>query len=260
MKTGKPWRVVLAGMDFGFTLTPPVMRRVVALLSWMTGFTFLFGLVFGEFFGDLPQRVFHGFHPLFDRLQSITMYFYLSVGFGLAQVYLGLVMEMIKAVRHHERKEFLEAAAMLTGSTTVFVWLGTQVHILPRSFFSAVMLVSAVLFLLALLASASASSAMWVMESISTFGAIISYARIFAVGIASLALAIVANTLGGQAGTLFIGIFVGAVAQVLFFGLTIIGHIIQPARLNWVEFFSRFKYYQDTGHPYRPFQRTGGGV
>jgi V/A-type H+/Na+-transporting ATPase subunit I len=260
MKAGKPWRVILAGMDFGFTLTPPVMRRVVALLSWMTGFTFLFGLVFGEFFGDLPQRVFHGFHPVFDRLESITTYFYLSVGFGLAQVYLGLVLEMMKAVRHRERKEFLEAVAMLTGSLTVFVWLGTQVHILPRSFFSPVMAVAAVLFLLSILASASASSAMWVMESISTFGAIISYARIFAVGVASLALAIVANTIGGRVPALFIGIFVGAVAQILFFGLTIIGHIIQPARLNWVEFFSRFKYYQDTGRAYRPFQRTGGGA
>jgi V/A-type H+-transporting ATPase subunit I len=260
MKAGKPWRVVLAGMDFGFTLTPPVMRRVVALLSWMTGFTFLFGLIYGEFFGDLPERVFHGFHPLFDRLEGITTYFYLSVGFGLAQIYLGLALEMVKAVRHRERKEFLEAVAMLTGATTVFLWLGTQVHILPRSFFSPVMAVSAVLFLLAILASASASSAMWVMESISTFGAIISYARIFAVGVASLALAIVANTVGGRTGVLFIGILVGAVAQVLFFGLTIIGHIIQPARLNWVEFFSRFKYYQDTGRAYRPFQRSGGGA
>ena len=260
MKAGKPWRVVLAGMDFGFTLTPLAMRRVVALLTWMTGFTFLFGFVFGEFFGDLPHRIFPGFHPLWDRYEFRTTYFYLSVGFGLAQVYLGLVLEMMKAVRHRERREFLEAVAMMTGATTIFLWLATQVSILPRSFFSPVMLGSAVLFLLSLLASASLSSAMWLMESISTFGAIISYARIFAVGIASLALAIVANTLGGGIAALFIGIFVGAVAQILFFGLTIIGHFIQPARLNWVEFFSRFKYYQDTGRAYRPFQRSGGGA
>lgn len=259
-KTGKAWRVILAGMDFGFTLTPTVMRRVVALLSWMTGFTFLFGLVFGEFFGDLPQRLVPGFHPLFDRLEGINTYLYLSVGFGLAQVYLGLFLEMMKAVRHRERTEFLEAAAMLTGGTTVFLWLATQVHVLPASFFSPVMLGSAVLFLLSLLLSFSLGSLMWIMESISTFGAIISYARIFAVGVASLALAVVANTIGGRVPVLILGIFVGAVAHLMFFGLTIIGHILQPARLNWVEFFSKFKYYQDTGHPYRPFQRTGGGA
>jgi V/A-type H+-transporting ATPase subunit I len=258
-KQGKPWRVVLGGMDFGFTLTPIVMTRVVALLTWMTSFTFLFGLVFGEFFGDLPQRLFH-YRPLFDRLEGINTYLYLSVGFGLAQVYLGLFMEMVKAVRHQERKEFLESVAMLFGSTTVFLWLATQVRVLPSSFFSPVMLACAVLFLLTLLASASFGSLMWIMESISTFGAIISYARIFAVGVASLALAIVANTIGGRVPIVILGILVGAVAHVMFFGLTIIGHILQPARLNWVEFFSKFKYYQDTGHAYRPFRRTGGEV
>jgi len=262
-QAGRPWRAVVGGMDFGFTLRPAVLRSVVTVLSWMTGFTFLFGIIFGEFFGDIPERFIPGFHPLFDRVALIEVYLYLSIGFGLAQVYLGLVIAMVKAVRHRERKEFFEALALASGAGTVFLWLATQVHVLPSSFFSPVMLVAAVVFLLSLIFSYTLSSWMWVMESISTFGAILSYARIFAVGMASLALAIVANTLGGgYTGTfskIVLGIFVGAVAHVIFFGLTIIGHILQPARLYWVEFFSKFKYYQDTGQPYRPFQRTGGG-
>jgi V/A-type H+-transporting ATPase subunit I len=257
-RAGRPWRVVLAGMDFGFTLTPAVMRSVVALLGWMTAWTFLFGIIFGEFFGDLPTRLFH-IHPLWDRLEGITVYLYLSIGFGLAQVYLGLILQMVKAVRHGERTELLEAIALLTGATTVFLWLATQVHVLPAQFFSPLMLLSAVVFLLSLLLSWSLGSLMWIMESVSTFGNIISYARIFAVGMASLGLAVVANNLGGGFPVVVLGIFVGAVAHLMFFGLTIIGHILQPARLHWVEFFSKFKYYQDTGHAYRPFQSTGGG-
>ncbi len=261
-RAGRPWRVVLAGMDFGFTLTPIVMRQVVALLTWMTTWTFVFGVVFGEFFGNLPEIVIHRFNPawqpLFNRQEGATVFLYLSIGFGLVQVYLGLLLGMMKAVRHGDRKEIFETLAMITGATTVFLWLATQVRVLPASFFSPIMLGSAVAFLLSLLLSFTLTSLMWVMESISTFGAIISYARIFAVGVASLALAIVANTLGGGLPIIILGVFVGAVAHVLFFGLTIIGHILQPARLHWVEFFSRFKYYQDTGHPYRPFQRTGG--
>jgi V/A-type H+-transporting ATPase subunit I len=132
--------------------------------------------------------------------------------------------------------------------------------VLPHGIFSRALLGSAVVFLLSLVLSFTLGSVMWVMESISTFGNFISYARIFAVGMASLALAIVANTLGSGFSALVIGVFVGAVAHVMFFSLTIIGHILQPARLYWVEFFSKFKYYQDTGHPYRPFQRTGGGT
>ncbi len=260
---GRPWRAKIAGLDFGFTLGPAVLWSVVAVLTWITAYTFLFGIIFGEFFGSLPERFIPGFHPYFDRLNLITIYLYISIGFGLAQVYLGLFLEMAKAVRHGERKELLEAVALASGGGTIFLWLATQVHVLPSSFFSPVMLGAAVVFLLSLVFSYTLGSLMWVMESISTFGAIISYARIFAVGMASLALAIVANTLGGgYTGTfskIILGIFVGAVAHVLFFGLTIIGHILQPARLHWVEFFSKFKYYQDTGHPYRPFQRTGGG-
>ncbi len=262
---GRPWKVVLAGMDFGFTLTPKVMWEVVTLLGWMTAWTFIFGLVYGEFFGDLPEHFF-GVHPLFDRLAGINIYLYLSIGFGLAQVYLGLFLQMVKAVRHRERREFLEAVALASGSLTVFLWLATQVHVLPASFFSPVMLGAAVLFLLSLIFSFTLSSLMWIMESVSTFGSIISYARIFAVGVASLALAIVANTLGGantpggRFPVIILGIFVGAVAHLIFFGLTIIGHILQPSRLYWVEFFSKFKYYQDTGHPYRPFRHTGGEI
>jgi V/A-type H+-transporting ATPase subunit I len=260
---GRPWRAAVAGLDFGFTLSPAVLRSVVTVLTWMTVWTFVFGAIYGEFFGDLPERVIPGFHPLFDRLTLITIYLYISIGFGLAQVYLGLMMQMAKAVRHGERKELFEALAMLSGGTTIFLWLATQVHVLPARFFSPIMAAAGVVFLLSLLLSYTLGSLMWVMESISTFGSIISYARIFAVGMASLALAIVANTLGGGYTGAFskivLGIVIGAVAHVLFFGLTIIGHILQPARLYWVEFFSKFKYYQDTGHPYRPFQRTGGG-
>ena len=262
-QAGRPWRAVIGGMDFGFTLRPAVLRSVVTLLSWMAGYTFLFGIIFGEFFGDLPERFIPGFHPLFNRVELIQVYLYLSIGFGLAQVYLGLIIEMVKAVRLQERKEFFEALALASGGGTIFLWLATQVHVLPSSFFSPVMLAAAVVFLLSLVFSFTLSSWMWVMESISTFGAILSYARIFAVGMASVALAIVANTLGGGYTGAFskviLGIFIGAVAHVIFFGLSIISHILQPARLYWVEFFSKFKYYQDTGHPYRPFQRTGGG-
>ncbi len=256
---GRPWRVVLGGIDFGFTLTPTVIRQSAAVLGWMTAWTFLFGIVFGEFFGDLPERLIPGFHPLFNRLESVTTYLYLSIGFGLAQVYLGLILQMVKAARHRERKEVLESVALLAGATTVFLWIATQVKVLPSALFSPVILAAAVVFLLSLILSFTLGSVLWVMESISTFGNIISYARIFAVGMASLALAVVADTIGGGFSVLVLGVLVGAVAHVMFFGLTIIGHILQPARLHWVEFFSKFKYYEDTGHPYRPFQRTGGG-
>jgi V/A-type H+-transporting ATPase subunit I len=257
--TGRPWHIVLGGLDFGFTLTPAAMRLVAVLMGWMTASTLAFGVAFGEVFGDLPQRLVPGFHPVFDRLERLTAYLYLSIGFGLAQVCLGLVLQMVKAVRRRERRELLETLAVLSGATTVFTWIAMQVHVLPAGALQPVLITAAATFVLSLLGSHTFGSVMWVMESVSAFGHVISYARIFAVGIASLGLAIVANSLGASVPAVFLGVLVGAVAHTMFFGLTIIGHVLQPARLHWVEFFSQFKYYQDTGRPYRPFQRLGGG-
>ncbi len=259
-KAGRPWRAVIAGLDLGFTLSPTVLRQVTTLLTYMTVWIMIFGVIFGEFFGQLPQQVIPGFHPIFDRVTGLTTYLYLSVGFGLAQVYLGQIMHMMKAVRHHDRRGLLEAIALLSGGTAMFLWVATQAQVLPTAFFSPVILGVVVLFVLVLVLSWSLSSLMWVMEAISTFGAFISYARIFGVGMAAVALAIVADTVGGGFSILILGLLVGLLVHLIFFGITIIGHVLQPARLYWVEFFSAFRYYDDTGHRYRPFQRTGGGV
>ncbi|MBI2123481.1 MAG: V-type ATP synthase subunit I, partial [Armatimonadetes bacterium] len=76
--------------------------------------------------------------------------------------------------------------------------------------------------------------------------------------LAAAALATAANELGAQAGGIGIvfGILVAAIAQMMFFMFTIIGHTIQPARLHWVEFFTKFKYHEETGRAYRPFQKS----
>jgi V/A-type H+-transporting ATPase subunit I len=71
-------------------------------------------------------------------------------------------------------------------------------------------------------------------------------------------LANVANELGGSLGPVLVGILLGIVIQLVFFLFTLPGHIIQPARLNWVEFLTKFKYHDETGNSYRPFQKTGG--
>jgi V/A-type H+-transporting ATPase subunit I len=257
--TGRPWHIVLRGLDFGFTLTPAVMRSVAAIMGWMTASTFAFGAAFGEVFGDLPERLIPGFHPMFDRLSGLTAYLYLSIGFGMAQVGLGLVLQMIKAVRERTLRGLLEPVAILSGAAAVFVWIATQAGVLPAGPLRPVLLAAIAVLVLTLLCSYTLGSLMWIMESVSTFGNVISYARIFAVGIASLGLAVVANDLGASAPVLVLGILVGVVAHATFFGLTVIGHFLQPARLHWVEFCSQFKYYQDSGRAYRPFRRLGGG-
>jgi V/A-type H+-transporting ATPase subunit I len=36
--------------------------------------------------------------------------------------------------------------------------------------------------------------------------------------------------------------------------LLTVSHFLQPIRLIWVEFFTKFDFYSVSGRPYRPFQ------
>src|SRR5229473_2860300 len=99
---------------------------------------------------------------------------------------------------------------------------------------------------------------LWLLESTSALGHILSHARLMAFGLAAAALAQAANELGAKFGTIGViaAVLIAAFFQSLFLIFTIFGHIIQPARLHWVEFFSKFKFHEETGRAYRPFQKS----
>jgi V/A-type H+-transporting ATPase subunit I len=104
------------------------------------------------------------------------------------------------------------------------------------------------------------------VELISNSGNILSYLRLFAVGLSA---ALVAN-LGTAAGFAangaipvpllgeLVGITVAVVINMLAVILTIVGHTLQPLRLQYVEFFTKFGFYESSGRPYAPFRLTGG--
>jgi V/A-type H+-transporting ATPase subunit I len=101
-------------------------------------------------------------------------------------------------------------------------------------------------------------AAMWLLEAISGMGNVLSYARLFGVGLAAAVLANVANELAGRFGPIWIGVFIGIFFQLILLIFTGAGHVIQPARLNWVEFLTKFKYHDETGNTYQPLHTSGG--
>ena len=120
---------------------------------------------------------------------------------------------------------------------------------------------------------------LWLLESTSGFGHILSHARLMAFGLAAAVLATAANQLGSEMvrefgkqvppflSFLFTGvvgrvvaIVITVVFQTLFLVFTILGHMLQPARLHWVELFTKFKYHEETGRAYRPFQKSSAPV
>jgi V/A-type H+-transporting ATPase subunit I len=155
-----------------------------------------------------------------------------------------------------------ESLVIMLGTAGLLLFLGAQGAILPAGLGG----IGLYLFLAAVVVAGISlvverdviKRFLWLLESTSSFGHILSHARLMAFGLAAAALAKAANDLGAQLGTpgVLVAILIAAGAQALFLLFTIIGHIIQPARLHWVEFFSKFKFHEESGRAYRPFQKS----
>jgi V/A-type H+-transporting ATPase subunit I len=245
--------------------------ETLASLSWIVRvvafWVVVFGALYAEVFGNLPELLFH-VHPVFDRVRTHRdLYFQLIVLVGMVMIYGGLLGHLWMAATHRHLRGVFESLVLLLTLTWVVLLLGGLSGLLP----AAVVPVSwsflwAALAVFAVGLAFRAANPMWFLESATAFGHVLSHARLMAFGLAAAALASAANELGPtMAETFGLGGWVGVVvasllsafAQLLFFVFTIVGHVIQPARLHWVEFFTKVKYHEETGERYRPFQRTG---
>jgi V/A-type H+-transporting ATPase subunit I len=273
-RSGQSWTVPVLDAR----LDPQALAAVSWLVRVLAFWVIAFGVVYAEFFGNIPEILAHVSnnpiidrigHPLFNRLaeENRDLYFNVIILFGIVMVYLGLIWHLIQAIMHRHREGIFESLVTIFASAALVVFLGTQAQRLPPSWapWSLYLLVAAVV---SAIASLRAMSLMWFLESFTAFGHILSHGRLMAFGLAAAALALAANDLGpelvrqfggaGIVGAILAGLAAG-IFQILFFLFTIIGHIIQPARLHWVEFLMKVKYHDETGREYQPFQRAGGG-
>jgi V/A-type H+-transporting ATPase subunit I len=91
------------------------------------------------------------------------------------------------------------------------------------------------------------------LEFLKTFGNVLSYARLMAIGISSMVLAQVANMIGQTSESVAVGIMMALIFHTLNFVLGVFSPTIHSLRLHYVEFFSKF--FQPGGKPYTPFRR-----
>ena len=221
-------------------------RAVAEMIGPCALLAILSGVLFGEFFGDLGRRVF-GLHALlFDRQEAIIASLLLAVGLGFVHVTLGMVLGVVSAWRKQPRHAFGRGIALLMVILIVFALLAA-LDVLP----AALLTPSVVALLIAFPILVALEGVIAAVELLSTLGNMLSYARVMALGLASVMLAIVANRLSGVVGSAVVGVLLALLFHLVNFGIGVFGPSIHALRLHYVEFFGKF--YSPGGIAYQPF-------
>jgi V/A-type H+-transporting ATPase subunit I len=192
----------------------------------------LFGVLYGEFFGDLWQTF--GFPPaLFHRKEEAKELLYGVILFGGVHLALGSLMAVANEWRRRNLKAIAEKSAdilfyLAAGWSLFRVLQGADAGWAPLVGGGA--LVVKTLFAVG-----------WVepvMELPRMFSGILSYVRLMALGMASVILADLANEVGADGAAVGVMAAIGLHAANILLGA--ISPTIQAVRLHYVEFFNQF--------------------
>lgn len=219
-----------------------------------------FGLVFGEFFGEEAVLGYELPH-LISRAHQINELLTASIMFGVLHINLGLALGFYNELKNHGiKKAILEKASWLfieLGAGFALQLLGIIALPQPLFYASGASLLAGV----AMLAAAELEEGIMgafkaPIESITIFSNILSYARLMAVGLASVQLAIIVNEFAKEffsKGGLMImaGIAILLVGHTINIVLGILGAFLHSLRLQYVEFFTKF--FKGGSEPYKPF-------
>ena len=231
-----------------------MVQQVGKVMIICGSYTILFGFVFGEFFGDFFERL-GWLHPVtllgieWNRMTALIPLLVVAVSIGVAHVTLGFVLNFVNALRLRHVHEIIEVPAILLALAGLFALIAALARTFPAGMVPAVAaLVISIPVLLYL------KGPLIVIELLSFVGNMLSYARLMAVGVASVYLAFVANMFAGMVGNIVIGVIIAALIHAINLALAF-SPIIQSARLHYVEFFGKF--YKPGGKEYKPFKRGG---
>jgi V/A-type H+-transporting ATPase subunit I len=210
-------------------------------------FAIIFGVLFGEYFGDLGARTLGLRAIAFDREKAIFATLAAAVGLGVMHVVLGLVLGAITAGARNKKK------ALGQGTSAVMVLLVVAAllaafEVLPSRFFTPAVIALLVAFPLLVFAEGLIAP----LELLATLGNVLSYARIMAIGTASVMLAIVANQMVGAVGSTVVGLMFALLFHLVNFAIGLFSPAVHALRLQYVEFFGKF--YSPGGRRYAPFR------
>lgn len=196
-------------------------------------------------------------------------FFYLALGVGVLHLSFSYVLGMMQAAARHEALQKLGLLGVLWGGVLLVarnVWVSDPGNVLHMPLYYAGVGGLAVGLLLTLLFATNHRNwgvrlglGLWNVYGLTgLIGDLLSYARLFGLGIATSAIASVMNQLAnmvlqamGAPGIVF-AVFIAIFGHTFNLLLSILGSTVHSARLHFVEAFKSF--FQGGGVAYRPFR------
>jgi V/A-type H+-transporting ATPase subunit I len=221
-------------------------RRAAAVAAACAASAIGFGVLFGELFGELGAAL--GLHPIImDRQHAILPSLALALAIGTVHILVGIVLGIVDAARARRVRELLLRVFRLALLLLVPPAAAAFTGMVPIS----VAYVTALVFAGLLLAALVSGGPLGPIELVLTLGNVLSYARLMALGLASVLLAGVANRIAVGVAPAALGISIAVLLHAANFTLGLISPTVCALRLQYVEFFDKF--YEEGGRAFRPF-------
>jgi V/A-type H+-transporting ATPase subunit I len=218
----------------------------------------IFGFLFGELFGNFGEMM-GWIHPVtflgitWNRMEAIVPLLILAVAIGVFHVLLGLSIGTLNAFTKKSKKHAIEKVGMIAMIIAILLIAGAVMKLIPAILLPP----SVVIIVIALAMIIYGGGFFGAFEIMSTTVNIISYARLMAIGMASVVLAVVANRLGGMIDIAIVGFLIAALLHIINIVLAMFSPFLQSMRLHFVEFNSKF--YEGGGKMYKPFMKEKEG-
>ncbi|HEX9053009.1 MAG TPA: V-type ATPase 116kDa subunit family protein, partial [Anaeromyxobacter sp.] len=228
----------------------PTGRAVAWIALWSSVSAIGFGVLFGEALGELGAHL--GLHPLLlDRRRAFMTFFALALGLGGVHVGTGLALGATAALRRGQVGVAVGRGAKLLILATAAVAAAAIAGVLPRALLRPALFSGLGVLAVAVLAEGPMAA----LDLVLAVGNVLSYARLMALGLASVMLAEVANLFAATLEPAPVGYAFAVLLHAVNFTLGLISPTVAALRLHYVEFFEKF--YDEGGAPFRPFALSG---
>ncbi len=262
----------------GATLIKPRMnedmKKILTLMQWLGGSTILFGIISGTFFGvNLIEVAEEGrvdwLVSIRDLMLDSEKMFYFALVLGAIQIIYGMGIKAANLMRQRGFKYALSTIGwiiLIVGSVILLAVKDESNIGLINTLFYILLGVSGALILLLNNPDKNVfinlGGGLWDVYSIVTgvLGDLLSYIRLFALGVSSAILGYVFNDLAMQMSG-----DIPVVSQLIFLLILLIGHglnifmaslgaFVHPMRLTFVEFYKNAGF-EGGGKAYNPFRK-----